>query len=155
MQESQNANMRSRIPTNRSLHPVVSVVLALAVLLVGGTGTVGILAYFNVVDLASLFRKVTVDPYVGKIAFPASGTQVPAYALVTREHLFEGDAQTVKLIYVRPEEVQAGWIRDFSKILGRVMSRDKPAGRIFTEADFCPRVPVRELLPEFRRVSWL
>ncbi|MCX6606731.1 MAG: hypothetical protein NTV52_24540 [Acidobacteria bacterium] len=76
---------------------------------------------------------------VGLVAIPMSGEMIPAYAQLTRDHFWDAKLGDFAVVYMPPSVVTPGMIRDMGTIVGRVMSRDKPAGYVFTEADFLPQ----------------
>jgi|GEM_PF-6298892 len=75
----------------------------------------------------------------GQVAFPALARPVPAFEAVTREDLIDPATGQLKVMWLSEEQVGRGPLRDLSKILGRVLKRDKQAGYVLTEADFLPR----------------
>ncbi|MEW4528183.1 hypothetical protein [Maioricimonas sp. JC845] len=75
----------------------------------------------------------------GQVAFPALARPVPAFEAVTREDLIDPKTGQLKVMWLSEEQVGRGPLRDLSKILGRVLKRDKQAGYVLTEADFLPR----------------
>jgi hypothetical protein len=122
-------------PTPSRLLPTLLIVLA--TLVVGAIGTVIGLAALGIVDLAIWKRPV--ESHEGMVAVPVSVGVVPAYRVVTREHLIEVSTGDFKVVYLYPESVRsAGILADVSKIIGRVTAREKPAGYAFKEEDFMP-----------------
>ena len=75
----------------------------------------------------------------GLIAVPTSAGPIPAYTKLTRDHLWNPKVGEFAFIYLPPASVSPEMIRDIGKIVGRVMDHDKPAGYVFTEADFLPK----------------
>lgn len=75
----------------------------------------------------------------GLVAIPVSATAVPAYTRMNRDHLWNPTLGELSLIYLRPEQVSPEMIQEISRITGRVLDHDKPAGYVFTEADFLPK----------------
>lgn len=68
------------------------------------------------------------DPDAGKTAVYVSNAQVGAYTRITRDHL-----KVIRLPTAPPAA-----ITNVSKIVGRVLAKDKGAEYAFTEADFLP-----------------
>ena len=74
-----------------------------------------------------LFNEI--DPNAGKVPTYVSRAPISAYTQVKKEHL--------DIVYLpRVPEVA---ITDAKGIIGRVLSRDKSAGYVFTEGDFLPQ----------------
>jgi hypothetical protein len=125
-----------RKATTRRRSPLAGVLGALASIVVLVGGTVTTLQAMGVIDVTRLWQQ---SPYSGLVAIPASGSHIPAYAKVRRDHLVDHDTgQAVKWFYMPPEKVRPEWIIDKNDILGRVMCRDKEPGYVFTESDFLP-----------------
>ncbi len=132
--------MKNWLPAKRGVSPLGAVMLGLSVLVAGTVGTVGTLAYAGMIDLKILWKKSLRDPHAGLVAIPASGMVIPAYTMVTRDHLTDREVRSqVSVFWVRPEEVRPEWCKDVSQIIGRVMSHEKGTGYSFTEADFLPK----------------
>ncbi|MDZ4800023.1 MAG: hypothetical protein SGI92_17855 [Bryobacteraceae bacterium] len=75
----------------------------------------------------------------GLIPVPTSAGPIPAYTKLTRDHLWNPKVGEFAMIYLPPASVSPEMIQDLGKIVGRVMDHDKPAGYVFTEADFLPK----------------
>lgn len=75
----------------------------------------------------------------GTVLIPISTKDIRAFTKVTREHLWSGSAARWGTVPMREESLSDQIIVDRKQILGRVLAKDKPAGYIFTEADFLPR----------------
>ncbi|MFN0102801.1 MAG: hypothetical protein ACKV2U_12005 [Bryobacteraceae bacterium] len=75
----------------------------------------------------------------GLIAVPTSAGPIAAYTKLTRDHLWNPKVGEFSVVYLPPASVTPEMIRDMGKIVGRVMDHDKPAGYVFTEADFLPK----------------
>ena len=76
---------------------------------------------------------------VGWVAIPMSGEMIPAYTQLTRDHFWDAKQGDFAVVYMPPSVVTPEMIRNMGTIVGRVMSRDKPPGYVFTEADFLPQ----------------
>jgi Flp pilus assembly protein CpaB len=109
----------------------------LVALLVGGVGTVGTLHAVGEIDLPFL-RRAKGDPNAGKVAIPVSAVDVPAYTAISRDHLWDGNTGGLRMMYVEPDQVKPEMILDVSKIIGRVVAREKLAGYAFQEKEFLP-----------------
>ncbi len=75
----------------------------------------------------------------GMIAIPVSAMAVPAYTRLNRDHLWNPTLGEFSVIYLQPEQVSPEMIREMGQVTGRVLDHDKPAGYVFTEADFLPK----------------
>jgi Flp pilus assembly protein CpaB len=126
------------LPRGRSFPALV--LIGLVLLIVGGTGTMGTLLALGIVE--NPFSKKpaanATPSNEGKVPVPISAVAVPAYSAVTRDHLIDLAAKELKVIWLRPEEVIPEMITNPSKIVGRVMMREKKPGFAFTERDFFP-----------------
>ncbi len=114
---------------------LLALVLGAGVLLAGGC--FALYAALRTPELRDLGLEPLVRPE-GHVGVPISGRAIPAYKKLTRDDLW--DAQRGRLAVTFIPEAQVGealW--DLSKILGRVLDHDKPAGYAFTERDFLPR----------------
>jgi len=111
----------------------------------GGLGTA--LLVIGVVFLAGLtgaglwaagvFESASAAPpsREGQIACPALAREVPTYSKVTRDDLINPRTGQLNVIWL-PQAAGESALRDVSQIMGRVLSRDKSAGSVLTEADF-------------------
>ena len=116
----------------------------LPALMIGGTaiGLLG-LAGLTVAWGAGFFdgpsqqRAQPVDR-TGQLAFPALSRPVPAFERIGREHLTNSETGQLNVVWL-PEATAEVASRDLSELLGRVLSRDKVAGMVLTEADFLPK----------------
>ena len=134
--------MRSRLPAKSGLPPLTLAVLGFFVLLIGAVGTVGLLAFFGVVNLSALLshHRARRDTREGMVAIPVSSRFIATHSRVEREDLADYvHSLPVLYIYRKPADVGKTWITDYSEIVGRVMARDKKAGLVFSESDFMPR----------------
>lgn len=75
----------------------------------------------------------------GLVAVPVSGSAIPAYTKVTRDHLWDPKAGSIAVVWLRPEQVGREMATRLDQILGRVLDHEKPAGYVFTEDDFLPK----------------
>jgi Flp pilus assembly protein CpaB len=110
--------------------------LATVIMTLGVGGTFGALWAAGVVDL-SAWRREGVP--TGWIAVPASAQEIPAYTKLTRQYILEAETGKMKFIHLPPSDVRPEMILDYTKVLGRILDHDKPAGYVFTEADFLPK----------------
>jgi Flp pilus assembly protein CpaB len=128
-------NSRRPYGSRRSWWPPSPAVTTVTVVFAG----IFLLWTTGTVDFKGLFVKKPENRTAGLVAVPVSGMKVPAYAQVTRDHLWDRQAGQISVIYLRPQEVSADMMRDLGQILGRVVRREKPAGYLFTEEDFFPK----------------
>jgi Flp pilus assembly protein CpaB len=73
------------------------------------------------------------------VAVPAPPRPIPAYTKVTRDHLWDPQNSRLTFIYLSPQSVGPEILVNLSDVLGRVLDHEKPAGYVFTEADFLPK----------------
>lgn len=112
---------------------LLAMVLAAGALLAGG----GFVLFNAVRSTGQGIEPPLVRPE-GHIGVPISGRTIPAYHKLTRDDLW--DAQHGRLAVTFIPEAQIGdVIYDLSKLLGRVLDHEKPAGYAFTERDFLPK----------------
>jgi hypothetical protein len=131
--------MRAIKPNTRRRSVWRTALLAIVAIVIGGAGTVAALVYVNVIDSAKLafWRNNDAIPK-GSIQVPMCARPIPAYTMVTRDYLMNPKTGEWIFLYRLPKEVPKGVITNRSKIFGRVMAREKPAGYVFTEEDFLP-----------------
>lgn len=102
-------------------------------------GGVGILWAMGVIDPMRLMGLSAQKGHAGLVAVPVSAQTVPAYAQMTRDHLWNAKAGDLSVVYLQPKQVSSEMIRDVGQIVGRVLRQEKPAGYIFTANDFYPK----------------
>jgi len=129
--KSRTAGYRRPSALKRAFVAISGLALGVGVTLVG-------LVAFGVIDLSAFNRKATRDPYAGMVAVPLSGTAIPIYAVVTRDHMATPGTLVTRVLHYPPDKVPADFITDHNKIIGRVMAREKQPGYAFTERDFLP-----------------
>lgn len=120
-----------------------SIVIILTALILGVAGTMLTLHLlgkgpFNGGSTDSA-ETAEVKPGPGQVMVPVSVAPIAAYTRVTRDHLM--DARRGRMAEVRMGEETArseGVILDRSKIVGRVLRKDKYPIYAFTESDFLP-----------------
>jgi hypothetical protein len=117
-----------------------TVLLAFAAIVIGGAGTVALLAATKVIDPAKLafWRNHSATHPAGSIPIPLSGRLIPAYTEVTGADLRDARTGAWVEIWEAPDKVPKGVITNVAKIIGRVTSRQKAAPFFFTESDFLP-----------------
>lgn len=71
----------------------------------------------------------------GQIACPALAREVAAYEKISRQDLINPQTGQLNVMWL-PDTAGKSALRDVSQIMGRVVSRDKSAGSVLTEADF-------------------
>jgi len=116
------------------------VVLTSLALLIGGGATVGGLWAAGLVELPFLNAKPVVQGLPpGWVEVPTSGGAIPAYTKLTRDHVWDPKKGHFSVVPLPKEAITPDMIVDRNKIFGRVLDHDKPAGYVFTEADFLPK----------------
>jgi hypothetical protein len=58
---------------------------------------------------------------------------------VTRDHFWDPNRNRFTSLYLSPESVTKEMLVNMSDIIGRVLDHEKPAGYVFTDADFLPK----------------
>ena len=124
----------NRSPTRR-MSPVSAILLLLLILVVGGGGTIAALYGLGIVNLPFLHHEIS---HAGMIAVPMSGERIPAYTRINRDHLANPKTHELNVLWIPKRSRSPQMLTDLSKIIGRVMDHDKPAGYAFTESDFLP-----------------
>lgn len=105
-------------------------------LLVAVGGTLALLVAGGMLDLPFLHLEPS---RAGMVRVPMSGRLIPAYTKLMREDLWNTETNYWNEQWVPESSVRAGGaIADRTKVLGRVLDHDKPAGYAFTEDDFLP-----------------
>ena len=84
------------------------------------------------------FGLVGPSPTRGMVAVPTPARNIPAYTKVTRDHFWDPVTKQLTVIYLPPRSVTPEMLVNFNQIFGRVLDHEKPAGYVFTEADFLP-----------------
>src|SRR5207244_1222106 len=74
----------------------------------------------------------------GLVAIPTAARPIPAYARVTRDYLWDTRKNGLSILYLPPRSVTKEMITSISDVIGRVVSREKPPGYVFTDSDFLP-----------------
>jgi Flp pilus assembly protein CpaB len=103
---------------------------------VGAAGTAGTLWATGILQFGQPVAKAPSRD--GLVAFPVPGRPLKAYQRVTRDDFANQETRQLNVIWMPKDSVDPSWERNLSKIVGRVMSRDKQPNMIFTEADFMP-----------------
>ncbi len=75
----------------------------------------------------------------GLVAVPTPGVAIPAYARITRDHLWDAKNQRMAVVYLPPRAVTREMLVKLSDIIGRVLDHEKRPGYVFTDADFLPQ----------------
>jgi Flp pilus assembly protein CpaB len=81
------------------------------------------------------------DPFrqpPGTVAVPIALRPIPPYKRLALEDLIDPRSNRPAYIFLPPEGVRGEVLLDLAKIVGRVLSKEKPAGFAFTERDFAP-----------------
>lgn len=111
---------------------VVAISLLVAVAAVAALWALG------VVDVSRVFAPVA-PSREGLVAVPVPARAIPAYTRVTRDHFWNPETQQLTSLYLPPDSVTPAMMTRAADIFGRVLNHDKPAGFVFTEADFLPK----------------
>jgi Flp pilus assembly protein CpaB len=78
------------------------------------------------------------SPPPGSIAVPVAARALPAYTEVRLEHLIDPATGVLAAAYLPKDSLLPETLVDPGRLLGRVLAYDKPAGRVFSGADFLP-----------------
>jgi Flp pilus assembly protein CpaB len=113
--------------------------LGMFALVAGGGGIVGLLYATGYLSWGPSTLATRREDRTGQIAYPALARPVTAYATLTRDDLLQPTTRELNVIWLPQTVTTPAMLRDLSLIVGRVLSRDKPAGMILTEADFLPK----------------
>jgi Flp pilus assembly protein CpaB len=113
--------------------------LGMFALVAGGGGVVGLLYATGYLSWGPATIAARREDRTGQIAYPALARPVTAYATLTRDDLLQPTTRELNVIWLPQTVTTPTMLRDLSLIVGRVLSRDKPAGMILTEADFLPK----------------
>ena len=113
------------------VNPLVAVAL--------GVSTVVVIALLWSAGLLD-FLKFGPEPpsTAGLVALPTPARAIPAYTRVTRDHLWDVRNNRLSVIYLPPRAVTPEMLARLSDVVGRVLSHEKAAGYVFTDADFMP-----------------
>ncbi|MGH0032528.1 MAG: hypothetical protein ACQGVC_22275 [Myxococcota bacterium] len=74
----------------------------------------------------------------GTVAVPVAGRDVPAHQALELEDLLEPATGELAVVYLPADSVLDETVTDARRLIGRVLGRDKRAGRVFREPDFLP-----------------
>src|SRR5438876_5187226 len=97
--------MKASATARRGVSPLTLFLFLLFALLIGGAGTVGTLQAMGQIDLP-FFRKPKADPHLGEVPVPISAVDIAAYTMVTRDHLFESETSSLKVLWVKKDDVR-------------------------------------------------
>jgi Flp pilus assembly protein CpaB len=110
--------------------------VALAVL-ISVVVIVGTLMALGMLDMS---RFTSSEPSTeGLVAIPTPAMQIPAYARVRRDHLWDRANNRLAVIYLPPRAVTKEMLVNISDVLGRVLDHQKDPGYVFTDSDFLPK----------------
>lgn len=116
--------------------------LTIGLLLLGAIGTVAGLHFVGGVDLPMLglvHKNAAAKSSVGTVQVVVLSQPLRAYQQIEFTDLLDAQTQSfrrVSLSQERASELDA--LTEPNQIIGRVLARDKAAGKFFTEADFLP-----------------
>jgi Flp pilus assembly protein CpaB len=99
--------------------------------------SLGVLWMTGLLDL-SRFSSVRAST-AGLVAIPIAARTIPTYTRVTRDHFWDPNRSQFTSLYLSPKSVTKEMLTNISDIIGRVLDHEKPAGYVFTEADFLPK----------------
>jgi Flp pilus assembly protein CpaB len=120
-------------------------VLRILFLVVAAVGVLAILHFSGIYRLP-MFTEDDEDSQSARVVLPEGTIMVPAasrnlqaYSQVRGYDLFIASRRTWAEVPLSEDRAEAaGVIRNRKNIIGRVLRRDKPSGRVFTEEDFFP-----------------
>lgn len=125
-------------PTRRRSSWLWKSFLTLSVLVLGVGSTIAGLKAAGMVTFP--WEKPAAEPSrEGMVAVPMSGSAIPAYAKVNRDHLANLQTRQLNVMWLPKESISPDVLLNVSQIIGRVMDHEKPAGYAFTESDFMPK----------------
>ncbi len=75
----------------------------------------------------------------GTVAIPAAAVPIDAYAEIQLEHLIDPRTNALAVIYLPEGSILPSTITDARDLIGRVLARPKPPGRVFADGDFLPK----------------
>ncbi|MDJ0867831.1 MAG: hypothetical protein QNK03_17130 [Myxococcota bacterium] len=75
----------------------------------------------------------------GMVAVPTAAIAIPAYAEIRLEHLIDPRTRAPSLVYLPEASILHSTVIDARELIGRVLARPKPAGRVFADIDFLPK----------------
>jgi Flp pilus assembly protein CpaB len=101
-------------------------------------GVTGVLWATGLIDTSRL-RGERRRSTAGLVPVPTPAQRIPAYARVTRDHLWSRETKELTVLYLPPRSVTKDMLVDMRDVIGRVLARDKQPGYVFTEADFLPK----------------
>ncbi len=110
----------------------------LAAVILGVAGTMAVLIRLGIMPLPWQPR-VAAKPRPQGVPIPLAARLIPAFTLVTREHVMDAKTADFVVIYLPPEQVAAGGLLTIDKIVGRVLRKDHNPGYGFAEKDFYPK----------------
>jgi Flp pilus assembly protein CpaB len=105
---------------------------------IAAAGAVGTLWAFGKIDPKSWFASRDQLP-PGYVRIMASGSRIPAYTKITRDHLLDQKTGQWAYVPVREEAIPKEAILSPNDVMGRVLNHEKPANYVFTERDFFPK----------------
>lgn len=123
------ARQRRRLPRGSSLPLVLMGTITVCLLGMVGGGIAYVAGVFDSDDPVT-----TPVDRTGQLAFPALARNVPAFEKLTRDDFINPQTGQLNVIWA-PKSIESVASRDMSELIGRVLSRDKRAGLILTEAD--------------------
>ena len=125
--------MAARRTSRHSSGGLGTALLVIGIVFLMGMAGAGLWAagVFDSASAATVSRK-------GQIACPALAREVATYEKISRQDLINPQTGQLNVMWL-PESAGKSALRDVSQIMGRVLSRDKSAGSVLTEADFFPR----------------
>lgn len=106
-------------------------------LIVVGLVVVSILWFTGLVSRAT-FGLVGPSPTAGLVPVPVAPRVIPAYTRLTRDHFWDPVGKQLTETYVSPRTLTPDILVKWTDIWGRVLDHEKPAGYVFTAADFLP-----------------
>ncbi len=74
----------------------------------------------------------------GHVAVPVASGRIPAYTAIQLDHLVDARTGRLSVVYLPEGTVLPETLEDPKELLGRVLARDKDAGRVFRESDLLP-----------------
>ena len=129
--------MKPYAPRRPGVPPTFAAPMVALAVLISVVVIVGTLMALGMLDMS---RFTSSEPSTeGLVAIPTPAMQIPAYARVRRDHLWDRANNRLAVIYLPPRAVTKEMLVNISDVLGRVLDHQKDPGYVFTESDFLPR----------------
>lgn len=120
----------------------VSPIVVIAILLIGGVGSIGTLWWMGDLELPFLDRlRPEADgasDRSGKIAVPIAAREISAYTQVRRDDFWDPEKSEFTSVWIDEDIVKDRGLMTAKEVLNRVLAIDKKKGYAFSRDDFMP-----------------